>query len=59
MKYPITIIETLSRTITVEAVNQDEAIEEVKRQYKDGDIILCADDFSEVIFKEQSESNYA
>lgn len=50
MKYSVTIEETLSRTIDIEADSQKEAIEKVKKQYKNEDIVLDSDDFSEVVF---------
>lgn len=48
MKYTITIEELLSKQIEVEADNFREAFEKVETQYKNGDIVLTADDFSEV-----------
>lgn len=50
MKYSVTIEETLSRTVNIEAENQQDAIEKVKKQYKNEDIVLNGDDFSEVVF---------
>lgn len=50
MKYSVTIEETLSRTIEIEAESKQDAIEKVKKQYKNEDIILDSDDFSEVVF---------
>lgn len=49
-KYIVTIEELLSKDIEVEADSPKEAFEKVERQYKDGDIVLNADDFSEVTF---------
>lgn len=49
-KYSVTIEETLCRTINVEADSQQDAIEKVKKQYKNENIVLNGDDFSEVVF---------
>jgi len=51
MKYSVEIIETLSRVVSVEAVNQDEAINAVVKLYKNGEVVLSADDFVDVDFK--------
>ena len=45
MEYLIEIIETLSKQIKVEADSAEEAICQVKKQYRDSKIILTADDF--------------
>ena len=45
MDYLIEIIETLSKQIKVEADSAEEAICQVKKQYRDSKIILSADDF--------------
>lgn len=50
MKYSVTIEETLSRTLEIEAESKQDAIDKIKKQYKNDDIVLDADDFSEVIF---------
>ena len=50
MKYSVTIEETLSRTVEIEADSKQDAIEKVKKQYNNESIVLDADDFSEVIF---------
>lgn len=50
MKYSVTIEETVSRTIEIEAESQQDAIDEVKKQYKNENIVLDGDDFSEVVF---------
>ena len=51
MIYSVAITETLSRTITVEAITKDDAVEEVMQKYKAGEIVLDADDFAEVFFR--------
>lgn len=45
MEYLIEIKETLSKQLKVEADTVDEAISQVKKQYRDSKIILTADDF--------------
>jgi hypothetical protein len=50
MKYSVTIEETLSRTVEIEADSKQDAINKVKKQYKNEDIVLDADDCSEVVF---------
>lgn len=49
-EYEIEIEEKLTKTVRVVAENIDDAFESVRKQYKDGDIILSADDFKEVEF---------
>lgn len=50
MKYSVTIEETLSRTVEIEADSKQDAIDKVKKQYNNENIVLDADDFSEVVF---------
>lgn len=45
------ILETLSNVVEVEANSYEDAVEKVKRMWKDGEIILNADDFLEVEFE--------
>ena len=49
-KYRIDITETLSRTIETEAESEDDAIETVRRMYRNCDIILDASDYVETEF---------
>ena len=49
-KYRIDITETLSRTIETEAESEDDAIEMVRRMYRNCDIILNASDYVETEF---------
>ena len=51
MKYSVEIIETLSRKIALEATDPDEAHSMVAQSYRDGDVVLSADDFVDVDFK--------
>lgn len=45
MKFDITIIETLSRTVSVDAENYNEALEKVEDMYDRQEIILDSSDF--------------
>lgn len=50
MKYKVDIVETLKRTVCVEADSEDEAQEKVYEEWYRGIHILSADDFKEVDF---------
>lgn len=45
MKYDITIIETLSRSIEIEADSYDDALMKVEEMYDNQEIILDSEDF--------------
>jgi site-specific DNA-methyltransferase (adenine-specific) len=45
MKYQVTIKETLSRTVSVEAPSAEIAEEQVREQYRDEEIVLGNSDF--------------
>ena len=45
MEYLVEIKETLSKQLKVEADTAEEAISQVKKQYRDSKIVLTADDF--------------
>ena len=45
MKYQVTITETLSRTVSVEAPSAEIAKEQVRGQYRDEEIVLGSSDF--------------
>ncbi len=47
-KQKVTIRETLVRVVNVEAANTAEAEKKVRRAYRDGGILLDADDFNNV-----------
>ena len=49
-KYRVVIEETLSKLIEVEASNQQAALDKVIRQYKNEEIVLTADDLSDVCY---------
>lgn len=44
-KYKVTITETLQKEIEVEALSKEEAIYQIKQQYKNEEIVLTADDY--------------
>lgn len=50
MKYEVVITETLRRTVSVEADNQDAAEAIVQDKWNNSEYILDADDFSDVSF---------
>lgn len=45
MTFEFEIEETLKRKVAIEAESEEEAIEEIKRQYKNEEIVLTADDY--------------
>lgn len=49
-KYEVTVQETLERKVTVEAENLEAAERIVRQEYESSELILNADDFSEVRF---------
>ena len=50
-EYEITITETLSQTVTVEAENEQQAKRIVSDRWKNGDYILDAEHFNGVEFR--------
>ena len=55
-KYTIEITETLQRQIEIKANSHDEALKIIKEKYKNEEIVLTADDFIDVEFKNLSKS---
>ena len=51
-EFQIEISETLSRIVSVEAKDTDEAIQKVREQYRQSDIVLDSEDFISVDFNE-------
>lgn len=51
-EYEIEITETLKKVVKVKADDPEEAIEKVRKQYDDSEIILDADDFKTVFIKD-------
>lgn len=47
-EFEVTITETLQKTVSIEAETKEEAKQLVEDMWKDGDIILDADDFADV-----------
>ena len=48
--YTVEISETLQRCIEITASSEEEAIEEVRKRYRAGEIVLYADDYKETEF---------
>lgn len=49
-KYKIEIKEILTRIVEIEAQSEDDALETAQNLYKNEEIVLDSDDFSEVEF---------
>ena len=50
MKYNVTIIELLEKTIEIEAENETNAIDIAKDKYNKEEVILTADDLADTDF---------
>ena len=50
MPYQVKITERLVRVITVEAETPEDAVDNVRQQYRNSQIILLSDDFVDVDF---------
>ena len=48
--FTVEVIETLARTINIEAETEEEALTIVSQYYRNEDIVLGADDFADVDF---------
>lgn len=55
-EFQIEITETLSRIVSVKANDINEAIQKVREQYRQSDIVLDSEDFISVDFKEIDNS---
>ena len=55
MKYEVEIVETLSRTVAVEADDANAAEEEVRRKYRNSEIVLSSDDYEDTDFIVKNE----
>lgn len=53
--FKIEVIETLSRTIEIEANSMDEAYSKVQEMYRDEEIVLDSDDYIDTEFIEIEE----
>lgn len=51
-KYRVTIVETLTKTVEVEAENEREAEDVVKQRYWNSEYVLTADDYFDTEFCE-------
>ena len=51
MKFDITVIETLSRTVSVDAENYDDALEKVEDMYDRQEIVLDSGDFKGTVIE--------
>ena len=56
MKYEVEITETLQRTVEVEAASTEDAERQVRAAYRAGDIVLDAEDCTEVEIVSRLES---
>lgn len=56
-EFDINIRETLETQVTVEADNEENALREAERRWKDGEYILDADNFQGVDFWEDATGN--
>jgi hypothetical protein len=54
--YTIEITETLQRIVEIEAASLDDAISEIRKQYKDEEIILDSNDCVETDISEFKEN---
>lgn len=45
MRFDISVIETLSRTVSIDAQNYDDALEKVEDMYNRQEIVLDSSDF--------------
>lgn len=54
-KYLVHIKETLARTVKIEAESIEDAIEKAAEKWRDCEIILTADDFSEAEIQAESK----
>lgn len=57
MEYQIQITESLQRITSVSAASENEAVELVRRCYRDEEIILGSEDFVTVDFTVQNSKN--
>lgn len=54
-EYLVEVCETLVRIVTVEATSEEQALELVRHDYNNAELVLDADDFFEVDFNLISE----
>lgn len=56
-EYDVTITETLEMTVEVEAESREEAQQIASDNWKNGDYILDADHFKDVVFRAKDRSH--
>jgi len=49
--FDVEICETLTKVITVTAVNSAEAVEQIEEAYRESEIVLDSDDFADYTIK--------
>lgn len=50
-EFDVDVIEILSRTVKVKAIDYNYALKQVKKMYDDGEIVLTADDFKRKVIE--------
>lgn len=50
-EYQVEVCETLIRVVTVEATSEEEALEFVRNDYNNAELVLDSDDFFDVQFE--------
>jgi len=50
-EYQVEVVETLIRIVTVEATSEEQALEFVRYDYNNAELVLDSDDFFEVEFE--------
>ena len=50
-EYNVEVCETLIRIVTVEALNEEQALEFVRYDYNNAELVLDSDDFFDVDFE--------
>lgn len=50
-EYNVEVCETLIRIVTVEATSEEEALELIRNDYNNAELVLDADDFFDVDFE--------
>lgn len=58
MKYAVTVVETLCRTVTVEADNEDDALDIVERAYYNDEIELDSSYYLDSDFEVREADEY-
>lgn len=54
MKYNVLVEETLSRIVEVEAEDEEQAEKIVESMYRNEEIVLTSDDFSDILIREEN-----